>query len=80
MSKRARNDGTETRYVFPPGDVDAFNRNEPLDIVEPGKYLSGDVPQAIHEQIATDPSWTLVDYTPPGSKQGKSTANQAEEK
>jgi hypothetical protein len=81
MSKRARNDATDARAVFPAGDVDAFNRNEPLDVVEPGHYLSGDVPQKVHEELAASPDggWTLIDYTPPGAKQqGQSTAKPAD--
>jgi hypothetical protein len=74
MSKRARNDGPEPVAVYPPGDVDAFNRQEPLDVVEPGKYLSADVPQAIHKELGERDGWTLVDYTPPGAKQDSDKA------
>ena len=65
MSKRARNDGAEPRPVFAPDDT--YNTS-PLDVVEPGKYLSGDVPQKIHEEVGRMDGWSLVEYTPPGEK------------
>jgi hypothetical protein len=78
MSKRARWDGVEPIPVYPPGDVEAFHRRETLDVVEPGKYLSGDVPQRIHEELAAgDPRWTLVEYNPPGSKSGDSAEKES---
>lgn len=83
MSKRARWNGSQPVEVYPPGDVDAFNRHETLDVVEPGAYLSGDVNQEVHKQLAEgDPRWSLVEYNPPGSKQsgGDKSADKAEEK
>lgn len=64
MSKRARNDGPEPRAIFPAGST----TEPPLDVVEPGKYLSGDVPQKVHEEVGRMDGWSLVEYTAPGSK------------
>jgi hypothetical protein len=74
MSKRARNDTGAPVAVYPAGDVDAYNRRQPLDVVEPGKYLSGSLPQKLHEEIGSGDGWTLVDYSPPGSKTKTDTA------
>ena len=65
MSKRARNDGAEPRPVYSPDDP---YLTSPLDVVEPGKYLSGELPQKLHEEVGRMDGWTLVDYTPPGDK------------
>jgi hypothetical protein len=71
MSKRARNDGLDTARIYPAGDIDAFHRRQPLDEVEPGHYLSGDLPQELHKEIGARDGWSLVDYSPPGSKTPK---------
>ena len=70
MSKRARNDGAEPRPVFDSQD-DRGVYAQPVDVVDPGKYLTADAPQRLHEEIGRMDGWSLVDYTPPGGKDSK---------
>lgn len=64
MSKRARNDRAESQSVYAADDT---YLTKPYT-VEPGHFLSGDLPQKTHEEIGAMDGWTLVEYTPPGKK------------
>jgi hypothetical protein len=65
MSKRARNDRGESQSVYAADDTYLV---KPLDVVEPGHYLSGELPQKLHEEIGAMDGWSLVEYTPPSKK------------
>lgn len=65
MSKRARNDRAESQSVYAADDTFL---TKPLDTVEAGHFLSGELPQKLHEEIGAMDGWTLVEYTPPGKK------------
>lgn len=67
MSKRARNDSSEPRPVFDSQDERGVYA-PPVDVVEPGAYLTSDAPQRLHLEIGAMDGFTLVEHTPPGGK------------
>lgn len=71
MPKRARNDSREAVPVFDAQDPRGVYA-EPVDVVEPGHLLTSDAPQRLHLEIGARDGWSLVDYSPPGSKPSKS--------